>query len=303
MCQRRSLPSPTAMRALTDMSVDSPLNEDLHNDAVMAPSTLSDSEACDSDTEGSECSAASLPKLTRRMCNIDSNKLSDVSDSDDHDGNVFRPEQSVRTRPAVNHFESVHTSPSIAMRRSPRHCGRRGSSKRGAKMGHKPLKYPRHSDVVPISAIEQKAAEKQTAPVQLTLRKQDRESFLESVSPRVQALVSQPFGKENLLQCFKSEARFSHVLIPLWKSGCLPTDDWDILETASHEAATLMTLIRDVQDLDFAQLQGFRSDDFMADTAIDDQRVRLATAALICFDGDPAALVRWMGGSHVEWGP
>ena len=166
-------------------------------------------------------------------------------------------------------------------------------------MGHQPLKYPRHSDIVPISAIEQKAVEKQKAPVQLTLRKQDRESFLESVSPRVRALVNQPFGKENLLQCFKSEARFSHVLIPLWKSGYLPTDDWDILETASHEAATLMTLIRDVQDLDFAQLQGFRSDDFMADTAIDDHRVRLTTAALIYFDGDPAALVRWMGGSHV----
>ena len=60
-----------------------------------------------------------------------------------------------------------------------------------------------------------------------------------------------------------------------------------------------MTLIRDVQDLDFAQLQGFRSDDFMADTAIDDHRVRLTTAALIYFDGDPAALVRWIGGSHV----
>jgi len=137
-------------------------------------------------------------------------------------------------------------------------------------MGQKSLKYPRHSDIVPISAIEQQLSETHAAPARLTLRKQDRETFLESVSPRVQALVNQPFGKENLLQCFKSEAHFSHVLIPLWKSGYLPTAAWDILETASLEAATLMTLIRDVQDLDFAQLQGFRSDDFMANTTVDD---------------------------------
>jgi len=58
-------------------------------------------------------------------------------------------------------------------------------------------------------------------------------------------------------------------------------------------------LIEELWEVDFAPLQGFRTDDFMADTEIDPNRTRMATAALIYFDGDPAALVRWWGGPHV----
>jgi hypothetical protein len=50
------------------------------------------------------------------------------------------------------------------------------------------------------------------------------------------AKLEQPFGKENLNQCFWSEAALCHhVLLPMWKSGVLMGDErpWDSLMAAS----------------------------------------------------------------------
>ena len=44
---------------------------------------------------------------------------------------------------------------------------------------------------------------------------------LDAIDPRITAKIDQPFGKENLLQSFVSEAALRHVLLPLWKSGFL----------------------------------------------------------------------------------
>jgi len=53
---------------------------------------------------------------------------------------------------------------------------------------------------------------------------------LDAIDPRIRAKIDQPFGKENLLQSFISEAALCHVLLPLWKSGFLAGDacSWDL---------------------------------------------------------------------------
>jgi hypothetical protein len=89
-------------------------------------------------------------------------------------------------------------------------------------------------------------------------------------------------------------------LLPLWKSGFLEDDHqtWSALRTASPETRTLLDLIREYGDVDFNDLRGYPAN-WRTETELNETRVRMATAALLYFDGDAAALVRWVGGPHV----
>ena len=51
--------------------------------------------------------------------------------------------------------------------------------------------------------------------------RQERANFVDLLPTRVQVKLNQPFGKDNLTQCFKAEACFRHVLLPLYKSAFL----------------------------------------------------------------------------------
>ena len=72
-------------------------------------------------------------------------------------------------------------------------------------------------------------------------------SELRGAHPRISAYLEQPFGKENLLQTFTSDAALRHVLLPLWKSGCLFNDgpSWASLRTAHYPARVLDSLLRE----------------------------------------------------------
>jgi hypothetical protein len=64
-----------------------------------------------------------------------------------------------------------------------------------------------------------------------TFSKRAQEKFLlklDEIDDRIRVKLDQPFGKDNLNQCFCSEARLRHVLLPLWKSGFLHdgTNSW-----------------------------------------------------------------------------
>jgi len=268
---------------------------------TLSPDSLQESSSVDSDLElvHSVQSTPSLPEISLRRCKIDSDKPSDMSDSS-VSVDETQPEIPRRIRgPADMLGNPMNVSLSGLEANDHRlNCGCRVTHS-VPKPGPRPLKYPRHSGVAPLPSTLMAQSPETLPPVKLTLSKQDREQFLQGASPRIQALVNQPFGKENLLQCFKSEARFSHVLIPLRRSGFLCPTEWQALAQVSHEAGTFLQLIEELWEVDFAPLHGFRTDDFMADTEIDPNRTRMATAALICFDGDPAALVRWWGGPHV----
>jgi len=79
----------------------------------------------------------------------------------------------------------------------------------------------------------------------LTRIKQNREAwFAATVPTHVQTLLNQPFGKENIHQCFTSDVRFCHILVFLLQSGHLDDAATAALLEASRRAYDLDQLIR-----------------------------------------------------------
>ena len=118
--------------------------------------------------------------------------------------------------------------------------------------------------------------------------------------PRILAKLDQPFGKDNLTQCFRSEASLRHVLLPLWKSGFLyqDTNSWQAFSQAYYPVALLHSLLEEYGDVDFSSLQGFPAG-WEAETEVNRDRAAMVSAALLHFNGSAADLVRWIGGPHV----
>ena len=154
--------------------------------------------------------------------------------------------------------------------------------------------FPRESAVT-VFAAKQVGVVLPTVQTRVSAR--ERAEFLATLPTRVQLKLNQPFGKDNLVQCFKSEACLRLVLLPVYKSGFLSrkTADWPALANAYGFVSTFLDLIDDHAAVDFRQLQGYYAG-WNSATSIDDDRVRMATAALLHFDGDIADLIRWMGG-------
>ena len=77
--------------------------------------------------------------------------------------------------------------------------------------------------------------------------------------PRVLAKLEQPYGKDNLRQYFHSVPGLRHVLLPLWKSGCLAGDACagDSLCEAYYPALVLRDLLEDYGDTPFLPLRGY----------------------------------------------
>ena len=125
-------------------------------------------------------------------------------------------------------------------------------------------------------------------------------SDLDAIDPRITAKIDQPFGKENLLQSFVSEAALRHVLLPLWKSGFLAGDhdSWNSFCLAYYPAAQLRDLLADYGDIPFETARGFNPH-WDTEVEINTDRVAATTAAFLHFNGSVADLVRWIGGPHV----
>ena len=155
--------------------------------------------------------------------------------------------------------------------------------------------FPRESAVTVFAA---KQAGVVLPTVQIRVSARERAEFLATLPTRVQLKLNQPFGKDNIVQCFKSEACLRLVLLPVYKSGFLSreTADWPALANAYGFVSTFLDLIDDHAAVDFRQLQGYYAG-WNSEKSIDDDRVRMATAALLHFDGDIADLIRWMGGA------
>jgi hypothetical protein len=112
-------------------------------------------------------------------------------------------------------------------------------------------------------------------------------------------MLNQPYGKDNLEQFFVSEAALRHILLPLWKSGLVAPDDWATFRRVSPYVDQLLQLWDELALVDFNPLRGFQPD-WEQVTEVCPHRVKMVSAALLHFDGDAAALVRWMGGPHVH---
>jgi hypothetical protein len=67
--------------------------------------------------------------------------------------------------------------------------------------------------------------------------KKARKLFVSSqLAPHVGAQLDQPFGKDTIDCCFKSEATFLHVLLPIKFSGFWEDADWTVLRQVSKYA-------------------------------------------------------------------
>ena len=159
--------------------------------------------------------------------------------------------------------------------------------------------YPRESIIT--AAHDHRETGKYCAPptVGNTVAKSELENFRCSLPTRVQVKLDQKFGKDCIAQSFKSEACLRHVLIPLYKSGFLLLDkEWETFGEAFHMVKIFLNIWNEHTRINFADVQGFQKD-WDATTDIDPKRVRMATSALLHFDGDIADTVRWIGGPHV----
>lgn len=72
-------------------------------------------------------------------------------------------------------------------------------------------------------------------------------------------MLEQPFGKENLTQCFKLQASLRLILLPLLRSGFIDTtnSDWQNLADAVPLANMLSDLLHEFGSVDFSSLRGF----------------------------------------------
>jgi hypothetical protein len=130
------------------------------------------------------------------------------------------------------------------------------------------------------------------------LNRKQREDFVLQLPTNVQTMLNQDFGKPNLKQTFTADARFRHVLAPLFRSGFLQKVDYKSLSKAGGEARTFTDLWHEYSRVDFRPLQGFPKG-WESETEVNSKRVRWTTAAVLHVDVDLAATVRWIGGPHV----
>jgi hypothetical protein len=160
----------------------------------------------------------------------------------------------------------------------------------------------RATERYPVDSMVVDVAEPNTVREAFTQRAQQNfRSALDQIDPRITARLDQPFGKDNLLQFFYSEPGLRHVLLPLWKSGYLAGDkaSWESFCLAYYPARLLRDLLRDYGDTPFHGIRGF-PEGWETETTVNEDRVAMATAALLHFNGSVADLVRWIGGPHVN---
>ena len=158
--------------------------------------------------------------------------------------------------------------------------------------------YPLRSAVVLPDPVTARLPTVREAFTQAAQRK--FKHVLDELDPRIRAKLEQPFGKDNLTQCFRSEASLRHILLPLWKSGFLAGDtaSWDNFSDAYYPVRVLSDLLDDYGDVDFTSLPGFPQQ-WESETEVNMDRLAQVSAALLHFNGSVADLVRWIGGPHV----
>ncbi len=178
-----------------------------------------------------------------------------------------------------------------------------------------PVPYPVHSEVLPRQPhlIRPEPPSQNPLPsppirhanpvptLNNSYKRAEREAFAQThLSHYVQEMLNCPFGKDNLNQTATSDAALRHCLLPLWKGGYLHDcpDDWANLASAYPPARQMLDMLDEYGDVDFNALRGFPVG-ALEEVLLSDDRKRMATAALLHFDGDLATLVRWIGGPHI----
>jgi hypothetical protein len=170
-----------------------------------------------------------------------------------------------------------------------------------------PDPYPKYSDLVrptpPPVALQPRLEPPDGTPVPTvnnSYSRAEREHFARThLSARVQAMLDNPFGKDSNDRTVTAEARLRHVLLPLFWSGFLSanTASWRSLADAYSPAEVLLELVDEFGDVDFNDLRGYPVNSEQ-ETDINVHRASMATAAFLHFEGDIAAVTRFVGGPH-----
>jgi hypothetical protein len=128
----------------------------------------------------------------------------------------------------------------------------------------------------------------------------NREDFFRTkLAPNIQAMIDQPFGKESVNHSFTCLAELRHILLPLFFSQYIAITDhttWQTFALAYPLVQIMLDLIQEHGDIDFNPLKSYHT--FHDETEINPDRAKMATAALLFFQGDAATLIRWIGASH-----
>jgi len=128
----------------------------------------------------------------------------------------------------------------------------------------------------------------------------ERDNFARTkLSDSTLAFLNCPFGKDSNNACFLSEAVLRHCLLLVYKSGFIARKDpsWTNFREVYHPVDAMLRLWDDYGDVDFNGLRGYPETDL--ETDMNKERLAMATAALMHFNGNLAALVRWVGGPHI----
>jgi len=80
---------------------------------------------------------------------------------------------------------------------------------------------------------------------------------LDKLDPHIRAKLDQPFGKDNLTQCFYAEPAFRHTFVLLLKSDFLSNSDWAALIAADPVALLFSQLFDQCDPVDFSNLRGY----------------------------------------------
>jgi len=109
------------------------------------------------------------------------------------------------------------------------------------------IKYPlKASGILPSPARAFDPAESTNPSASATrFGRSKRERFalsLDKLDPRIRAKLDQPFGKDNLTQCFYAEPAFWHTFVLLLKSGFLSNSNWAGLVAADPTALSFSQL-------------------------------------------------------------
>jgi hypothetical protein len=123
--------------------------------------------------------------------------------------------------------------------------------------------------------------------------------FKKTLPSAVQVQLDQPFGKDSLSHSFTSELRFSHVLVFLYDAKWLDRRSQSTLEFAMPEARAFAKLRRDYSRIDFRSIVDWSwYKNYDTEVTLNQDRLRLTTAALLHYKFDVATLVRYLGGPH-----
>jgi hypothetical protein len=125
----------------------------------------------------------------------------------------------------------------------------------------------------------------------------EKDDFEATLPSAVQAHLNQPFGKDNLDQCFYLQKTGDMTLLLLYKSGFLSNNDKKKFERVCKPARKLAQLWKRYRNVDFSGLRGFQLG-WETQKELSKVREDMTTACLFYFNLSLPTVVRLIGGPH-----